>query len=167
MSSIILFLVALAAFAPAQNSPTMSKTGSVQKSDLEKRAIVNLRRLAMAESAYAMSHPQKGFACDIQVLTTLEWPDSPNHAKLLSPASLHSDEQYKLSAKCAGSSKPVGAVHIFAIPDDSNVGLRTFCATGTFGPFETRPYVRTSEFPIHSVSGTDAESCLRSGEPLK
>jgi hypothetical protein len=49
--------------------------------NLEAEAIANLRNLVMAESAYAMSHPYEGFACDPQALTNLEWTDSPHRAE--------------------------------------------------------------------------------------
>jgi len=134
----------------------------MQKKDVEMRAIVNLRKLAAAESSYAINHPQEGFACDAQVLTKLEWPDSPTHAKLVEPALLTGSGQYKFSARCSESAKPVGKLDVVAVPLDSGSGLRTFCASGTF-----EPGVRTSEFPIRSVGGGSAENCLASGELLK
>jgi len=163
----ILFLVVLTTTVFAQSNSTEHKSFSMQKSDLEMGAIVNLRKFAMGESAYAMSHPQQGFACDPQALTKLEWPDSPTHAKLVEPALLSGAKQYKFSAQCAENSKPAGKLNISAVPLDSNPDLRTFCATGTFGPFRTKPYVRTSEFPIRGISGGTAGSCLMSGELLK
>jgi hypothetical protein len=163
----IWFLVVLTTPVFAQSNSTEHKSFSMKKSDLEMGAIVNLRKFAMGESAYAMSHPQEGFACHPEALTKLEWPDSPTHAKLVEPALLSGARQYKFSAQCADNSKPAGRLNIFAVPLDSSADLRTFCATGTFGPFETKPYVRTSEFPIRSISGGTAGSCLMSGELLK
>ena len=163
----ILCLFVLGAIALAQTRSTEHNSFSKEKPDLERGAIINLRKLAIGESVYAMSHPQEGFACDTQTLTTIDWPDSPNHAKLLEPALVRAEGKYKLSAKCSGSSKPAGTLNIFAIPLDPNAGLRAFCATGTFGAFETLPYVRTSEFPIRSTFAASAESCLVSGKPLK
>jgi hypothetical protein len=159
----ILFLVGLTTVVTAQSSSTLP----TQTSDIEMRAIVNLRKLEMAESTYAMNHSQEGFACDPQVLTKLEWPNSPSHAKLLDPALLSGMGQYKLSAQCAGTSKPAGKLNILAVPLDPNAHLRTFCATGTFGPFETKPYFATGGFSIHSISGGTPGSCLVSGELLK
>jgi hypothetical protein len=159
----ILFLVGLTIAVIAQSRSTLP----TQTSDLEMRAIVNLRKLEMAESTYAMSHSQEGFACDPQVLTKLERPDSRNHAKFVDPALLGGMGQYKLSAHCAGNSKPAGKLNILAVPLDPNAHLRTFCASGTFGPFETKPYFATGGFSIRSVSGGAPESCLVSGEPLK
>jgi hypothetical protein len=159
----ILFPVGLTIAVIAQSRSKLP----TQTSDLEMRAIVNLRKLEMAESTYAMSHSQEGFACDPQVLTKLEWPDSRNHAKFLDPALLGGMGQYKLSAQCVGNSKPVGKLNILAVPLDPNAHLRTFCASGTFGPFETKPYFATGGFSIRSVSGGAPESCLVSGEPLK
>jgi hypothetical protein len=161
-----LFLVVVTTTVFAQNS-SEHKSSPTQKSDLEMTAITNLRKLAIGESAYAMSHSQKGFACDPQALTELEWPDSPIHAKLVDPALLSGTGQYKFSAQCGGNSKPAGKLNIFAVPLDPNAHLRTFCATGTFGSFETKPYFRTSEFPIHSTYGGPPESCVVSGELLK
>ena len=163
----ILFLVGLSTNVIAQNSSTAHKSFPSQTSDVEMRAMVNLRKFAMAESAYAMSHSQEGFACDPQVLTKLEWPDSPNHAKLVDPALLSGVGQYKFSAQCEGNSKPAGKLNVVAVPLDLNAPLRTFCATGAFASFETKPYFRTSEFPIRSISGGTPESCLVSGELLK
>jgi hypothetical protein len=159
----ILFLVGLTIAVSGQSSSTLA----TQTSELEMRAIVNLRKLEMAESTYAMSHSQEGFACDPQVLTKLEWPDSPSHAKLVDPALLGGMGQYKFSAQCAGNSKPAEKLNILAVPLDPNAHLRTFCATGTFGPFETKPYFATGGFQIHSISGGTLESCLVSGELLK
>jgi len=159
----ILLLVGLATAVIAQSSPTLP----TQTSDLEMRAIVNLRKLEMAESTYAMDHSQEGFACDPQVLTKLEWPNSPSHAKLVDPALLGGMGQYKFSAQCVGNSKPAGTLNIVAVPLDPNAHLRTFCATGTFGPHETKPYVATGGFAIRSISGGSAESCFASGELLK
>ena len=136
--------------------------GQMQKSDVEMRAIVNLRKLAMGESTYAMNHPQEGFGCDVQVLTKLEWADSPAHAKLVEPSLLTGTGQYKFSARCIDSSKPVRKLDVVAVPLDSGAGLRTFCASGAF-----EPHVRTSEFPIRSVPNGTAEGCLASGELLK
>jgi len=161
-----LFLVVLTTTVLAQNSPE-HKQSPTQKSDLEKTAVTNLRKLAIGESVYSMSHTGEGFACDPQALTELEWPDSPNHAKLVEPVLLSGAGQYKFSARCGEHSKPAGKLNIFAVPLDPNANLRTFCATGTFGPFPTKPYVRTSEFPIRSILGGTAESCLVSGELLK
>ena len=163
----ILFLFGLTTAVIPQSSSTGHKSLPTQTSDLEMRAIVNVRKFVMAESTYAMRHSQEGFACDPQVLTKLEWPDSPNHAKLVDPALLGGVGQYKFSALCEGNSKPAGKLNILAVPLDPNAHLRTFCATGTFGPFETKPYFATSEFPIRSISGGTPESCLVSGELLK
>jgi hypothetical protein len=151
----VLFFVAVAVVA--QQTAT-------QKSDTEMRAIVNLRKVAMAESVFAMGNPNEGFACDPKVLTKLEWPGSPKHAPLVDPALLNGTDQYKFSAQCVGTSKPAGKLNVFAVPLDPNLGLRTFCATGTF---RTKPFQGTSEFPIRSISGGTGESCLVAGEPLK
>jgi hypothetical protein len=159
----ILFLVGLTTAGIAQNSSPLP----TQTSDVEMRAIVNLRKFEMGESTYAMSHSQEGFACDPEVLTKLEWPDSPSHAKLVDPALLSGTGQYKFSAQCAGNSKPAGKLNILAVPLDPHAHLRTFCATGTFGPYETEPYVATGGFSIHSISGGTPESCFVSGELLK
>ena len=163
----ISFLVVLTTTVFAQSNSTEHKSFPTQKSDLEMRAIVNLKKFAMAESAYAMSHSQEGFACEPQALTKLEWPDSPTHAKLVDAALLSGAGRYKFSAQCGDNSKPAGKLNIFAVPLDPNADLRTFCASGTFGPFPTKPYVRTSEFPIRSISRGTAESCVVSGELLK
>ena len=163
----ILFLIGLTTTAVPQSSSTGHNSLPTQTSDLEMRAVVNLRKFALAESTYAMNHSQEGFACDPQVMTKLEWPDSPNHAKLVDPALFSGAGQYKFSVQCEENSKPVGKLNILAIPLDPNANLRTFCATGAFGPFETKPYFRTSEFPIRSISGGTPESCLVSGEFLK
>jgi len=163
----VLFLVVLTTTVLAQSDSTEHKSLPVQKSDLERGAITNLRKFALAESTYAMSHSREGFACDPQPLTKLEWPDSPSHAKLVDPALLSGLGQYKFLAQCDGNSKPVGKLSILAVPLDPNAHLRTFCATGTFGPFETAPYFRTSEFPIRSTSGGTPGSCLVLGELLK
>ena len=163
----ISFLVVLIATAFGQSNSTERKSFPMQKSDLEMGAIVNLRKFSMAESAYAMSHSQEGFACEPQALTKLEWPDSPNHAKLVDAVLLSGAGRYKFSATCGDNSKPAGKLNIFAVPLDLNADLRTFCASGTFGPLPTKPYVRTSEFPIRSISGGTAESCVVSGKLLK
>jgi hypothetical protein len=152
----ILFLVGLTTTLVAQGGAKLP----TQTSDLEMRAIVNLRKLEMAESTYAMSHSQEGFACDPRVLTKLEWPYPPSHAKLLDPALLNGTGQYKLSAQCAGNSQPAGKLNILAVPLDPNAHLRTFCATGTFGPYEAEPYFATGGFGIHSTSGGTSESCF-------
>jgi hypothetical protein len=161
-----LFLVVLTTTVFAQNSYERTQSPT-QKSDLEMEAIHNLQKFAMGESVYAGSHPQEGFACNPQDLTRLEWPNSPTHAKLVEPAFLSGARQYKFSAQCADNSKPAGKLNIFAVPLDPNAHLRTFCATGTFGPFETKPYFATSEFPIRSTYGGTPESCIASGELLK
>jgi hypothetical protein len=161
-----LFLVVLTTTVLAQNSPE-HKQSPTQKSDLEKTAVTNLRKLAIGESVYSMSHTGEGFACDPQALTKLEWPDSPTHAKLVEPALLSGTGQYKFSAQCGENSKPAGKLNIFAVPLDPNAHLPTFCATGTFGPFETKPYFATSEFPIRSTYGGTPDSCIASGELLK
>jgi hypothetical protein len=164
---VILFLWVMAASALAQSSSIGPKPNPSQKADLEMKAILNLRKFAAGESVYAMSHPQEGFACDPKILTKLEWPDSLNHTKLLDPALLSGAGQYKFSAQCEGDSKPAGTLNIFAVPLNAKTGLRTFCSTGTFGAFSAKPYVRTSEFPIRSISGGAGESCIAAGEPLK
>ena len=163
----ILFLAVSVPIGIAQDDSNRLNSVSFQQSDLEKTAITNLRKFAIGESAYAMSHPQEGFACDPRVLTKLEWTNSPSHAKLLDPDLLSGTGKYKFSAQCEENSKPVGKLSILAVPLDPNANLRTFCATGTFGPFETKPYFATSEFPIRSISGGTPESCVVSGEPLK
>ena len=131
----------------AQESSSGHKSPTSQKPDLEMQAIVNLRKFVAGESTYAMSHPNEGFACDPQVLTQLEgWPNSD--AKLLEPALLSGTGNYKFSASCPQDSKPGSKLNVFAVPLDPHTNLRTFCAGGTFGPYNTAPYVRTSEFPI-------------------
>jgi hypothetical protein len=167
MELTILFLVGLTTAVIPQSTSTAHKSLPTQASDVEMRAIVNLRKLQAAESAYAMNHSREGFACDPQVLTKLEWPDSPTHARLLDPALLGGAGQYKFSAQCEENSKPVGKLNILAVPLDPNANLRTFCATGRFGPYEEKPYFATSEFPIRGISGGTPESCLVSGEFLK
>jgi hypothetical protein len=124
----------------------------------EAEAIANLRSFVMAESAYAMSHPHEGFACDPQALTNLEWSESPNHAKLQ-----EHNWQYKFSAQCVDNSKPSGKLNIFAVPIDTKTDLRTFCTTATFRPFPTKPY---TEWAIRGISGGNAGSCLVSGKEL-
>lgn len=161
-----LFLIVLTTTVFAQNS-SEHRSSPTQKSDLEMMAITNLRKLAIGESAYAMSHSQEGFACDPQALTKLEWPDSPNNAKLVDPVLLSGTGQYKFSAQCGGDSKPAGRLNIFAVPLDPNAHLRTFCATGRFGPLNRKPYFATSEFPIRSTYGGTPETCIASGELLK
>jgi hypothetical protein len=162
------FLVVLTTTVFAQSHSTEHKSPSVQKSDLEMEAIRNLQKFALGESVYAGSHPQEGFGCNPQDLTKLEWPDSPTQAKLVEPALLSGASQYKFLAQCAdNSAKPAGKLNIFAVPLDPNAHLRTFCATGRFGPFPTKPYVATSEFPIRSISGGTPEGCLVSGELLR
>jgi hypothetical protein len=163
----ILFLLVLTTTVFAQSDSTEHKSLPVQKSDLEMGAIINLRKLAFAESKYAMSHSQEGFACDPQPLTKLEWPDSPNHAKLVDPALLIGTGQYKFSAQCVGNSKPAGKLNIFAVPLDPNAHLRTFCATATFGPFEEEPYFAAGASRTRSTYGGTPEGCLVSGELLK
>jgi hypothetical protein len=163
----ILFIVWLTTAVVPQSSATGQKSLPTQTSDVEMRAIVNLRKFALAESTYAMNHSQEGFACDPQVLTKLEWPNSPNRAKLVDPALLGGTGQYKFSAQCKENSKPAGKLSVLAVPLDPNANLRTFCATGRSGPFAEKPYFATSEFPIRSISGGTAESCLVSGEFLK
>ena len=160
---VILFLVGLTTSVIAQSASALP----TQTSEIEMRAIVKLRKWEMAESTYAMSHSREGFACDPQVLTKLEWPDSPSHAKLVDPALLDGTGQYKFSAQCAGNSKPAGKLNLLAVPLDPNAHLRTFCASGTFGPYETEPYFATGGFSIRSTSGGTPESCLVSGEFLK
>ena len=159
----ILCLVGLTTAVAAQSGATLA----TQTSEVEMRAIVNLRKLEAAESTYAMSHTREGFACDAQVLTNLEWPYSPSHAKLVDAALLAGVGQYKFSAQCGGNSKPAGRLNILAVPLDPNAHLRTFCATVTFGPYETEPYFATGGSPMRSTSGGPPESCFVSGELLK
>jgi hypothetical protein len=166
LGSTCLFLVVLTAAVFAQNS-SEHKASPTQESALERTAITNLRKLAIGESVYAGRHSQEGFACDPQALTKLEWPDSPSHAKLVDPVLLSGTGQYRFSAQCEGNPKPAGKLNIFAVPLDPNAHLRTFCATGRFGPFETKPYFATSEFPIRSTYGGTLESCVVSGELLR
>ncbi len=163
---IILFLVGLSTTVISQSSSTANKPLGTQTSDLEMRAVVNLRKFALAESNYAVHHSQDGFACDPQVLTKLEWP-SPNHVKLVDPALLDGAGDYKFSARCEETSKPFGKLNILAVPLDPNAKLHTFCATGAFVPLKEKPYFGTTEFPVRSISGGTPESCLASGELLK
>lgn len=160
-----LFFAVLVPVAFTQESSSGYKPPSQPKSDLEREAIANLRKFAVGESRYAMSHPNEGFACHPQVLTQEAWPNS--QAKLLEPALLSGTGDYQFSVSCPQGSKPGTKLNIFAVPLDPHANLRTFCAAGRFGPFETGPYVATSEFPIRSISAGTAESCLVSGEPLK
>jgi hypothetical protein len=162
----ILFLVGLNTIVVPQTSYRGQKSLPTQISDLEMRAVISLRKFALAESIYAVHHSQEGFACDPQVLTKLEWP-SPNHVKLVDPALLSGAGQYRFSAHCEDTSKPFGKLNILAVPLDPNANLRTFCATGAFGPLEEKPYFGTTEFPIRSISGGNPESCLASGKLLK
>ena len=153
----IMALLSMAVGAVAQQTAT-------QKSGTEMRSIVNLRKFAMAESAYAMGNPQEGFACNPQVLTKVEWPGSPTHNLLVDPALLSGTAQYKFSAQCVGTLKPAGKLNVFAVPLDAKVGLRTFCATGTF---QTKPFLGTSEFSIRSITAGTGENCLASGRALR
>jgi hypothetical protein len=164
--TILLFAVLVSA-AFAQDSSSGHKSLQPQRSDLEMRAITNLNKFFIGESRYAISHPNEGFACDPQVLTKVEWPNLPNHVHLVEPALLSGTGDYKFSASCPQDSKPGSKLNIFAIPIDPHSNLRTFCTTGTFGPFEMEPYVATGKGPIRSISVRKEESCLESGEPLK
>ena len=130
----------------------------------ERDAITNLRSLAMAESHYAIANPTEGFACDLQTLTNLEWPNSPVHARLVQPVLLTGIGQYKFSARCDGNSKPAGKLFVFAEPLDSKAGLPTYCATGRFHRI---PSVGTSEFPIRKLGSGSGETCLGAGQPLQ
>lgn len=131
--------------------------------DAQIAAIVNLRKLAMAESTFAMRHPTVGFACDANVLTKLEWPNSPKHVRLVDPALLVGTGQYRFSVRCVDGSSPAGKLNVSAEPLDQRSGLPTFCAMGTF---EAIPYRHTSEFPIRKITNGTAENCLSSGKPL-
>ena len=159
--SAALFFAALVPIALAQNNVQ----NSPGRSNAEMQAITNLRKLAAGESSYAMSHPGEGFACNPQALTQLEWANS--QAKLVEPALLSGTRDYKFSAICPQDSKPGTKLNVFGVPIDPRANLRTFCATETFGPYKTAPYVATGESPIRSVSAGNAESCLTSGEALK
>jgi hypothetical protein len=160
----LLFAV-LVSVAFAQESSRGDKSPSSQKPDLERQAIVNLRKFVAGESRYAVSHPNEGFACDPQVLTLLEWPNS--NAKLLEPALLSGVGRYKFSASCPRDSKPGTKLNVLAVPLDPHDNLRAFCKTETFGPYETAPYVATGGSAVRSILVENAGSCLVSGEPLK
>ena len=135
-----------------------------QKSDkTEINAIITLKKLAMAESHYAMSHPDEGFACDLKVLTKIEWPNSSTHAPLVDPAWLSGTGQYRYSVKCTDRSKPFETLQVFAEPTDLRTGLPTFCATGSF---HASPMKGTSEFPVKKIISGSGESCIASGKPL-
>ena len=161
-----LFFAVLVSVAFAQESTSGHESQTSQKHDREMQAIVNLRKFVAGEDTYALTHPNEGFACDPQVLTQLEWRPNSN-AKLLEPALLSGLGNYKFSASCPQDSKPGAKLNVSAVPLDPHADLRTFCAAITFGPYETAPYVRTSEGPIRSISVGNAEYCLVSGEPLK
>lgn len=143
----ILFLAGLTTAVTPQSNSNRNKPLPTRSPELEIGAVVNRRKFALTESAYAMNHPNEGFACDPQVLTKLEWPDSPSHSKLLDSTLLDGAGQYKFSAQCEETSKPVGKLSVLAVPLDPNANLRTFCATGAFRSSGT------SEFPIRSISG--------------
>jgi len=160
-----LFIAGMVCIGFAQENSAGRKPSTAQKPALETQAIVNLRKFVAAESAYAMSHPDQGFACDPQVLTKLEWPNS--NAKLLEPALLSGAGNYRFSASCARDSKPGTKLNVLAVPLDPHANLRAFCKTETFGPYETAPYVATGGSEIRSISAANAGSCLVSGEPLK
>jgi hypothetical protein len=160
-----LFFAVLVSVAFAQESSSGHKPPPSQKPDLERQAVVNLEKFVAGESRYAMSHPNEGFACDLHVLTLVEWPNS--NAKLLEPALLSGMGNYKFSASCPHDSKPGTKLNVFAVPLDPHENLRAFCKTETFGPYETPPYVATGGSPIRSISPANAGSCLVSGEPLK
>jgi hypothetical protein len=153
----IMALLSIAVVVVAQQT-------AMQTSDTEMRAIANLRKFAMPESAYAMGHSEEGFACNPEVLTKLEWPGSPTHNPLVIPALLSGTAQYKFSAQCVGTLKPAGKLNVFAVPLDAKAGLRTSCATGTF---QTKPFLGTSEFPIRSITAGTGENCLASRQALR
>jgi hypothetical protein len=141
---------------------TVSMCAQQSGPNTEMRAIMNLRKVAGAESAYAMKHSDEGFACDAQVLSKTEAPNSATHAPLLPPELLSGKDGYKFSVQCDGT-KAAGTVHIFGEPTEAAAGLPTFCATGHF---HTVPIKGTSEFPIRKVTTGDKASCLASGKPL-
>ena len=161
------FFTVVVASGFAQDSLSASKSASPQNSDVEMNAIVNLRKFEAGETQYAMNHTKEGFACDARVLTQLEWPNSPAHAKLVESSLLGGTGEYKYSAACDPASKPGSKLNVFATPLDPHANLLTFCATVTFGPYETAPYFATGESPIRSISSGSAESCLASGKPLQ
>lgn len=137
-----------------------AQTPATNTANTQSDAIVNLRKLAFAESSYAIHHPDEGFACDPQVLTKLEPPDK--HVPMLESSLLIGKGQYKFSARCASDAKPAGKLHVIAEPLDPKLGLPTFCATGTFH----RLPLGTSEFPIRKVATGSGNTCLTSGKPL-
>ena len=161
MQIVTVFCTALIPVAFAQDNGQIAPG----RSDIEMRAIVNLRKLAAGEASYAMSHPNEGFACNPQVLTQRDWANS--QAKLVEPALLSGEGNYKFSASCPQDSKPGSKLNVLAVPLDLRSNLHAFCATVTFGPYETAPYFATGESTIRSISAGNAESCLTSGEPLK
>jgi hypothetical protein len=152
----VVLIAVLIAVGPAYLFP--------QKSDqTEINAIITLRKLAMAESHYAMGHPEEGFACDPQVLTKIEWPNSSTHATLADPAWLSGTGQYRYSVKCADRSKPFEKLQVFAEPVDATSGLPTYCASGSF---HALPVKGTSEFTVKKNVSGNGEGCIASGKPL-
>jgi hypothetical protein len=162
-----LLVATLAATGFAQDGLIGSKSPSPQGSPLEMNAIVNLRKFVAGESDYAMNHTREGFACDAGVLTQMEWQNSPTHAKLIDPEWLVGTRDYKYSAACDPSSKPGSKLNVLATPVDPRANLRAFCATATFGPYESAPYFATGGSSIRSITAANAESCFSSGKPLK
>src|SRR5262249_22766368 len=113
MRVLTLFFAVLVAVVFAQQRSDGNSV-SMQRSNVEMKAITNLRKFAIGESRYAMSHPSDGFACDAQILTRLEWwPNSD--AKLLEPALLTGAGNYKFSASCPKESKPGHKLNILAV----------------------------------------------------
>ena len=157
MKVVCLTLFLALAFAA---SVAQQPTASTER--LRTAAIVNLRKLAMAESAYAMGHPDEGFACEAHTLTTVQWPGSS--APLFQPALLSGSTEYRFAVKCAGDSHPAQQISVSAEPLDPKSTLPTYCASGTF---QTSPFVGTSEFPVRSVATGPAEACLDHGELLR
>ena len=158
--------------APMDNEATTGET-LPSPSEMEKKAIAGIIELANAESYYAIHHPD-GWACSMAQLVEEDWPNQwpnpPQHGKLIDPSLMSRQGDYLYAVSCDGTKGPFSKLRIHADPLNGKLGLRHYCLEIRFSEIKFAEIDSlgpgTREYPIRwSTEGTG--ECFKRGVALK
>ena len=157
--------------------PRLKKEGSGlmdnDKSPMEKRVVAEIIELVNAESYYAIHHPE-GWACSMADLLKedwpKQWPNPPQHGKLIDPSLMSRNGDYQYAVSCDGTKGPLSKLRIHADPVNTKLGLRHYCLEIRFSQIKFAEIDSlgpgTSNYPIKwSTEGTDG--CFKRGTLLE
>ncbi len=132
--------------------PVLTAAGMVANSDAQ--IITAMRTIVMAENTYASTYPNVGYTCTLSSLDGFGASEpGPSQAMLIS-SSLAGGRKYGYVFTLSGcTGVPAGKFLLTAVPNESGLGRKVFCADGSG--------------VIRSSDEANAVSCIATGNTVQ